>query len=680
MLIAYYFGARKRLSFGDQDIWTLFHSIGFDFSVWEIWGALMNGASLVIVPKSIARIADDFHTLLLKHKVTVLSQTPSAFYRLAMVDKILKSELSALRYIIFDGEVLQPEMVNLWFESHSDDNPYLINMYGITEATVHLTSCEIKKDKLINGIRYPIGKGFSGVNLYVLDQNQRLLPLGFPGELYVGGDFLSRAYINPYLSSQRFFEITLPNDVRERVYKTGDLVRRLENGDLDYLGRIDNQVKFRGFRIELDEISAWLMKYPDIIDAVTVIHQFSNNHKVIVSYYVSNNHQKIEKTILIDYLKKYLPAYMFPSFFIFMDKFPLNSNGKVDRFVLPSVKEFCAEDESNKVSSHEEKILLGIWKDVLGLDAIQVDDNFFTIGGNSILALQVLSVSKKAFSINFPMSFFFEFPSIAEFAENIPRYADFRVDKKEENLWANVSCLLPLKSSGSRAPLFLVHPVGGSIFWYASIPQYLDNDYPLYGIQDPGLASLDNIPFQSIEEMAGYYVKEIREIQPVGPYYLGGASGGSVISFEMARQILAAGESVKFLGLLDGWAVHSQKLRYPELFESIMRRQFYELRDKFAARGIDNAESLFALQKQRIQLLDNYHFCSIDTPLTLFKASKTISVYKAYEDAFNHWSNCSSFPVQKYCVPGDHETMFQKPHITVLINQLNLCLNERNGS
>lgn len=211
-------------------------------------------------------------------------------------------------------------------------------------------------------------------------------------------------------------------------------------------------------------------------------------------------------------------------------------------------------------------------------------------------------------------------------------------------------------------------------FWYIPLVKYLDPEQPLYAIQDPGLDKLEQIPFSSVEEMASFYIKTIRKIQPRGPYLLGGASGGAIISFEMAHQLLNEGEKVSFVGLLDGWIPHPDKLKHLEFFESMMRRQFHELREKFQANGIIRADSLFKLQWQRAQLLEHYKFKCINLKLTLFKAEETISIYQPYESPFNHWESYSTQPILLYSVPGDHETMFQEPDVTILAQKLTTCL------
>lgn len=661
-------GVNQRMSIDQSDVWTLFHSVAFDFSVWEIWGALLHGGTLVIVPYLTSRASDEFHALLVKNKVTVLSQTPSAFHQLVLADKMAKETL-ALRCIVFDGEILPPEIVNLWFESHKENSPILINMYGITETTVHLTYFEVSSEKLIDGIRYSIGNALPGVDLYILDESRQILPQGFPGELYVGGNFLARAYLDDKLTKERFVNVNFKDGSQKRLYKTGDLVRRLEDGNLDYLGRLDNQVKFRGFRIELDEISARIEKCYNISRAMVILNDDKKAGKYLTCYYTTKDGLSLNDKSLIKEIGQNLPEYMIPRFFTFLKKFSLNNNGKINKAELRLMNVNREDALFVSPDTVEEHQLLAIWKDILKNEHLGVCNNFFDSGGNSLIALQMLSYIKRKFFIDLPVRSIFLYPTIKELAEVIYQY------RQNKNPISSLSCLVPLKVTGDRAPLFLIHPVGGSVFWYMPLARVLDPRQPLYGIQDPGLENLCDISFSSIEEMASFYIEKIEEIQPHGPYCLGGASGGAIISFEMARQLLQKNETISFVGLLDGWVPHPNKLRTLEFFEEIMRSQFNKLRQKFEGKGIDRAESLFQLQWQRAQLLDNYRFNRIDTKLTLFKAKETISIYEPYEDSFNHWEPYSTEKITRYWVPGDHETMFQEPNTSILGEKVTAALN-----
>ncbi len=346
----------------------------------------------------------------------------------------------------------------------------------------------------------------------------------------------------------------------------------MENGEIDYLGRLDNQIKFRGFRIELDEITNWIEKYHGITHAISIVYKADNNHESLVAYFTTKDKKTINVNELKNYLRKYLSDYMIPDQFIFLNDFPLNSNRKVDKQALLSPHLYI-NNQSRYIPPHttEEKILGSIWKTVLGLEKVGIYDNFFDLGGHSLLALQVLLEIQKRFSIELPVRAILDASTIAELAKLITN------SQLESSATFNrplMSCLIPLQPQGNKTPLFLVHPVGGTVFWYIPMVKHFDHTRPLYGIQDPGIEKLDDIPFKTLEEMASFYIEAIQDIQPHGPYLLGGASGGATISFEMTRQLLAKGERVNFVGLLDGWAPFPEQLRREEIFESTMRRQY----------------------------------------------------------------------------------------------------------
>ena len=323
------FNDKIQFDFSDKDIWTMFHSYCFDFSVWEMYGALLYGGKLVIVPSMTTRDFYKYLELLRREKVTVLNQTPSAFYNLMNLELQKKESDLALRYIIFGGEALNPNMLHEWKEKYKDTK--IINMYGITETTVHVTYKEIEVLDIKNGISN-IGKPIPTLTTYIMDKNLKLQPIGVPGELCVGGEGVARGYLNKEdLTKERF--IDNPHINGERIYRSGDLARLLQTGELEYLGRIDNQVKIRGFRIELGEIENRLLKHENIKEVVVFAKDNANKEKYLCAYVVSE--VPIDTLDLKAYLGLSLPEYMIPSFITQIDKMPLTSNGKLDRKALP---------------------------------------------------------------------------------------------------------------------------------------------------------------------------------------------------------------------------------------------------------------------------------------------------------------------------------------------------------
>ncbi|MCI0595646.1 MAG: AMP-binding protein, partial [candidate division Zixibacteria bacterium] len=332
--------------FTENDVWTLFHSYAFDFSVWEIWGALFFGGRLVIVPYLVSRSPEAFHELLVNEGVTVLNQTPSAFRQLIRADEqSCRSNELALRYVIFGGEALDFSSLRPWIEKHGDQTPKLINMYGITETTVHVTYRPLTADDVYQNRGSLIGQPIPDLQVYILDQHQQPLPVGVAGEMYVGGAGVARGYRNhPELTAEKFITNPTRNtqhairntQYASRLYKTGDLARRLANGDLEYLGRIDSQVKIRGYRIELGEIQAALAEHPAVNEAVVIVREDEPGNKRLAAYMIKKPGQSLETVDFNEFLKKRLPNYMIPAAYVEMKTFPLTTNGKLDQKALPA--------------------------------------------------------------------------------------------------------------------------------------------------------------------------------------------------------------------------------------------------------------------------------------------------------------------------------------------------------
>jgi amino acid adenylation domain-containing protein len=395
--------------FGPQDTWTLFHSYAFDFSVWEIFGALCTGGTLVIVPFWVSRSPEDFVQLLRARKVTVLNQTPSAFGQLSSLPQAYQDRLS-LRVVIFGGEALDPQRLRQWIAHHGDDSPQLINMYGITETTVHVTCRRITAADLERQ-RSPVGQAIPDLGLRVLDAQLNLVPVGVPGELHVSGAGLSRGYLHRAgLTSERF--VAAAN--AERLYRTGDLVRWDADGQLAYLGRIDHQVKVRGFRIELGEIEAQLLAQPEVREAVVLADEGPAGTR-LVAYVSAQAGHVVDVAQLMARLGEALPDYMVPAVVMVLDALPLNANGKVNRPALPAAAFTSERAYEAPVGAHEQK-LAALWADVLGVERVGREDNFFELGGHSLLALRLLE-RMRAQGLAAQVRTLFQQPRLGAFAQ-----------------------------------------------------------------------------------------------------------------------------------------------------------------------------------------------------------------------------------------------------------------------
>jgi amino acid adenylation domain-containing protein/FkbH-like protein len=404
--------------FDERDAWTMFHSYAFDFSVWELWGALLYGGKVVVVPYLVSRSPEDFYRLLVAEKVTVLNQTPSSFRQLMYAEEMLGASRGlALRYVIFGGEALELQSLKPWFDRHGDKRPQLVNMYGITETTVHVTYRPISLDDTNGGS--VIGCPIPDLQVYILDCQMQPMPIGVPGEIYVGGAGVARGYLNrPELSAERFIPDVFRPGKGRRLYKTGDLARRLSNGDLEYLGRIDLQVKIRGFRIELGEIESVLAKHAAVREAVVILTNDASGEKRLVAYYTPQAGQKTTNAELFAFLKDRLPEYMVPAAFVELERMPLNSNGKIDKKALPAADLARPERAEDFVAPETplEGEVAGVWKEVLGLERVGVNENFFEIGGHSLLATRVIMLLRSRLGLSISLRLLFEYPTIAGMA------------------------------------------------------------------------------------------------------------------------------------------------------------------------------------------------------------------------------------------------------------------------
>ncbi|WP_413767046.1 non-ribosomal peptide synthase/polyketide synthase [Rhodococcus pyridinivorans] len=404
--------------FDSSDVWTMFHSYAFDFSVWELWGPLLYGGTLVVVDYFTSRSPEAFRELLIRERVTVLNQTPSAFYQLVEADRVAVDEAQlSLRYVIFGGEALEPRRLAGWFERHGDTSPRLVNMYGITETTVHVSYREIGAELAQGASASVVGVPIAGLRVYVLDRRLKPVPVGVAGEMYVGGGQMARGYLRrPELSAARFVADPFSSD-GALLYRTGDVARWVVSGDLEYLGRADDQVKIRGFRIELGEVEAAVLAQDEVAHAAVIVREDTPGAARIVAYVVPHEGMSIDTEALRSGVAVVLPEYMVPSAFVVIDAIPLTVNGKLDRRALP---EPVFETRGFRAPSTPiEEIVAGVFADVLGVDRIGADDDFFALGGNSLIATQVVARLGAALDAQVPVRALFEASTVAELATRV---------------------------------------------------------------------------------------------------------------------------------------------------------------------------------------------------------------------------------------------------------------------
>ncbi len=606
-------------------------NISFDISAFEIWGALLNGAELVCVEPNILLNPSDCQTFYLNERISITNVPARLFDQWVQVVPAL---FSKLKYLLIGGEPLNPQMVALVMNGAQDRPAHIINAYGPTENAVFTTTYPIPNDfdpqKPI-----PIGKPIANTSVYVFNEDLQKVPVGVQGELYVGGDGLARGYIQRADLNNTVF-IMNPFNPQERLYRTGDMVYWREDGNLEYVGRRDSQVKIRGFRIELGAIENVLLLHPEIAQAL-VLAIGAEYEKNLCAYLVSRNNIKVlDRMATKQWLSQKLPPYAVPEQYIFLEKIPLINNGKADRKKLLSMAEqsFLLSKQDLPQNRTEEK-LAAIWQNLFPGQKIGRNDDFFSLGGYSLLLLQLQYKIEKTFHISLTYDDLLTNGTIAKQAELIGSKAPS--DTK--------SSIVLLRKVADLSPLFLLPPVSGIASCFVLLAKHLQSR-SIYGLQDPSLFQ-GKILFRSLEEMAEYFLKIISQIQPHGPYILAGYSFGAHLAIEIATQLKAKNEAIDFLGLIDGWA------KFPA---------GYSLHKRF-----QNQEHL--LQSKSCPILP--------VKAVLFKAENE-KEFAAIADGFNHWRSYAPLGIERVLVPGNHETMLMEPNVRKLASILQEKLNEKN--
>jgi len=455
------------------------------------------------------------------------------------------------------------------------------NLYGPTEDTIWATSARCE-----DGNNKPsVGRPIQNHQVYILNEYGSPVPVGVAGELYLGGIGLARGYLGrPGLTAERF--IPNPHASGERLYKTGDIARYLTNGNIYFLGREDDQVKVRGYRIELGEIECALKQHTEINETAVMIHSEDPGEPRIVAYFVPENDQVPETASLRKYLGEHLPKYMIPGVFMTLEALPLLPSGKVNRKELPQPEVLRSELNKEYIQPRNqlEQTLVRMWQKIVRVDQIGVHDNFFELGGDSIRGAVFINQLEKIIGESIYVAALFEAQTIAELAgyllETYPDVVknnfgeDTLSDSELEKLLSTDRssqsgdsvhpAIVPIQIKGTKTPLFCIHAAGGVVFPYYNLVPYLGTDQPLFGIQRPTNAKLDE-NFSNLEELASYYVEGLKIVQPDGPYFLAGWSSGGVVAFEMAQQLTKKGEKVNFLGIID--------FKAPEELEKIRHRR-----------------------------------------------------------------------------------------------------------
>jgi amino acid adenylation domain-containing protein len=651
-----------------------FSSISFDIAIEEIFPALISGAAIVLKTDSFSLQAGEFLQWINQNRVTVLD-LPTAFWH-ELVHQLEGSEdvalPSSLRLVILGGEKASTKVYRVW-EKFTGNRVRLINTYGPTEASVIVSAFEPARFPEVKlGDSLPLGHPVANAEIYLLDQDLKPVPPGTAGELHIGGAPLASGYLNhPERTAEKFVAHPFSRDPKARLYKTGDLARHTPDGVLEFLGRVDFQVKIRGFRVELGEIEAVLHQYPSLAEAVVLSHENDNGDKNLVAYVVwSAGQRRASDSELSGFLKQRLPEYMVPAAFVALERLPLTANGKVDRRALPK-PEFAPVSVAapGLPQDKTQAQLVGIWQTVLGKKPIGIHDNFFELGGHSLLAARLMHRVGQAFGMTLPLAMLFQSPTIEKFAAALQQDA-------LSQLW---SSLVPIQPSGFKPAFFCVHGVGGNVLNLRQLARHMSPDYPLYGLQAQGLDGKRPCA-SSLEEMASHYIREIRTVQPEGPYFLGGYSMGGLIAYEMAQQLSAKGEEVALVALLDTYPGSMKPVAH-SIFQMLLspRRLWAEV--PYAAldsirRRIKRGRVEPALKnvfQQNAAAGDRYVLRPYAANVALFRAAD--KSWRSHGDPYALWTTLAA-KLEIHEMPGDHRGILYEPQVENLAGRLKTRIDE----
>ena len=521
---------------GPDEVVLQFAPLAFDAATLEIWGALLNGARLVVHPQRVPTAAELADTLR-RHRVTTLWLTAGFFHH--MVEQELHT-LADVRQVLAGGDVLSVSHVQRLLDAKR--NGVVVNGYGPTENTTFTCCHRMKPGERLHDT-VPIGKPIANTRVYLLDAGGEPVPPGVPGELFAGGDGVAHGYLaDPLATTEKFRRDPFDSRPGAMMYRTGDLARWRADGNIEFLGRRDRQVKIRGFRIELEAIEDALRQCAPVCDAAVIARSDASGGNALIGYLVLRQGASTDHAAIRVALCERLPAYMVPGTFMDLAALPLTPNGKLDRAALPIPAGVLVHDTAVQPRTPLEAQLLGIWERVLGQIGFGVTGNFFDLGGHSMLAVRLFAQIEQAFGVRLPLSTLFAAPNVAQLAARLA----------QTGLGSAWSSLVAIRAEGSQPPLFLVPGIGGNVICYGELARHLRPDQPLYGLQSRGIDEREE-PLDRIESMATAYLTEIRRLQPRGPYRLGGTCFGGVVAYEMAQQLRAAGETVEALFLLETW-------------------------------------------------------------------------------------------------------------------------------
>jgi amino acid adenylation domain-containing protein len=523
------------LDFGPDQVFLQLAPVSFDASTFEIWGALLNGARLALFPAGPVTIPS-LATTLREERVTTLWLTAALFHHVAAE---APSTFRGLESLLSGGDVLAAEHVLTAVDAL--DGGRFAAFYGPTETTTFATWYPVTNAAEL-GDSVPIGRPIANTKVYILDAKQEPVPTGVAGELYIGGPGVARGYLNrPELTAERFVADPFSDRPAARLYRTGDRVRYRRDGTIEFLGRFDDQIKVRGFRVEPGEVEAALLAHPDVREAAVVARRGADGDHRLLAYFVAASPAPTT-TALRQFLAERLPDHMLPAAFVPLEELPSTPSGKVDRRALPEPVERPALEQAYVAPQTEtEAALAKLVAELLGLEQVGREDDFFELGGHSLLAVKLFSRIERIWKVRPPLAILFDTATVRRLASAIEAERTGRGD------WSSI---LPLRPVGEKPPLFVMHAHSGELFWARFLVRHLPEDQPVYGIQGVGAKGRHTPPL-TFEEMAASYARDMMRVHPEGPLFLIGYCFGGVLAYEVARQLQEAGREIALLGLID---------------------------------------------------------------------------------------------------------------------------------
>ena len=667
-----------------------FASVSFDVAFQEIFSAWTSGGALVVLDEETRRDPAALLRLIDESAVERLFVPYVALQHLAESSSGTGLVPSRLRELITAGEALQasPAIRQLFQKLPGS---VLHNHYGPTESHV-VTAHVLSGDPKDWPARPPIGKPIANARIHILDPLGQELPPGIPGELHIGGPVLARGYLGRgELTAERFVPDRFSRDEADRLYRTGDLARYLPDGAIDFLGRMDNQVKVRGYRVELSEIESALLRHEQVRDAVAVVREDTPGEQRLVAYVVAEAPEP-SPAELRDLLAYSLPEFMIPSAFVALEALPLGTTGKVDRKVLPTPdRAQTAVDEFVPPRDDTEQKLVEIWQELLGLsEPIGIRDDFFALGGHSLLAVKLISRVERELEVKLPLATLFEGATVERMAAHVQKLG------RNTERWPT---LVPLHSGGEKPPLFLLHGRNGELLYYRNLVRHMGADQPVYGVQPIGLDGREQ-PFWSVQEMAAHYVEELRAFAPDGPYLLAGYCFSGMLAYEVASQLERQGQSPALLALIDAGPYGLKRVRRAELerqkladFRSrslrgkaswvarrsrglvykIRTRTRFFLYDYFSRTGRTLPRPLRNMDGAILRALSGYATPESTLRLTLFRAAED------HNEALMRGTNWKRVTdrIEIRPILGEgirHDNIMREPHVQALAGDLRACI------